>query len=206
MVLNIGVLASHRGTVLQAVLDASAQGKLSASVVVVISNNSDSGALERAARANVPCRHLSGKTHPDVLALDRAVAETLTGHRCELVLLAGYMKKLGPVTLTRFRGRILNTHPSLLPRHGGLNMYGQKVHAAVLQARDQVTGVTIHLVESDYDTGPIIAQREVPVSADDSVESLSARVASVESSFVVETLRRIATGELLLPSPTGSAG
>src|SRR5262245_62303011 len=169
MLLNIGVLASHRGTVLQAVLDACAQRELPACVAVTISNNSDSGALERAARANVPCRHLSGKTHPDVLALDSAIADTLTGYHCDVVLLAGYMKKLGPVTLTRFGGRILNTHPSLLPRHGGLNMYGQKVHAAVLQARDTVTGVTIHLVESDYDTGPVIAQREVPVAADDSV-------------------------------------
>src|SRR5262249_43453816 len=151
-------------------------------------------------------RHLSGKTHPDLLALDSAVAETLIAYHCDVVLLAGYMKKLGPVTLTRFCGRILNTHPSLLPKHGGLNMYGQRVHAAVLQARDAVTGVTIHLVESDYDTGPIIAQREVPVAADDSVETLSARVASVETSFVVETLRRFATGELPLPWRTGSAG
>jgi phosphoribosylglycinamide formyltransferase-1 len=115
-------------------------------------------------------------------------------------LLAGYMKKLGPITLARFRGRILNTHPSLLPRHGGLNMYGQRVHQAVLESGDAVTGVTIHLVESEYDVGPILAQRTVPVLQDDTLESLATRVHSVEGAFVVENLLVIATRELASPA------
>jgi phosphoribosylglycinamide formyltransferase-1 len=126
------------------------------------------------------------------------------------VLLAGYMKKLGPITLARFRGRILNTHPSLLPRHGGLNMYGERVHQAVLDSGDAVTGVTIHLVESEYDVGPILAQREIPVLPNDTIESLAARVHSVERAFLVETLLRIVNGELAAPTFSepvdGSAG
>jgi len=194
--MNIAVLASHRGTVLQAVIDACADGTLPARVSVVISNNSRSGAAERAQLAGIPFHHLSGATHSGAVALDDAVANALISHRCDWVLLAGYMKKLGPITLARFRGRILNTHPSLLPRHGGLNMYGQKVHQAVLDSGDAVTGVTIHVVESEYDVGPILAQQEVPVLPNDTLETLAARVHSVERAFVVETLLRIANGGL----------
>jgi phosphoribosylglycinamide formyltransferase-1 len=139
---------------------------------------------------------LSGATHPEAAALDAAVANALISHRCDWVLLAGYMKKLGPITLAQFGGRILNTHPSLLPRHGGLNMYGERVHQAVLDSGDAVTGVTIHVVESEYDVGPILAQREIPVRPNDTLENLAARVLSVEGAFVVETLLGIATGEL----------
>src|SRR6185503_5223513 len=201
--MNIGVLASHRGTVLQAVLDACADRSLPAQVVVVVGNNSRSGAAERALQAGVPFCHLSGATHPDPVALDAAIAGELITRRCDWVLLAGYMKKLGPVTLARFRRRILNTHPSLLPRHGGLGMYGEKVHQAVLESGDAVTGVTIHLVESEYDVGPILAQREIPVLPHDTLESLAARVHSVERAFVVETLLKIATGQLASPPLAG---
>ena len=197
--MNIAVLASHRGTVLQAVLDACADRSLPARVAVVVSNNSRSGAAERAQRAGIPFCHLSGATHSDALALDHAVANALISHHCDWVLLAGYMKKLGPITLARFGGRILNTHPSLLPRHGGLNMFGQRVHQAVLESGDTVTGITIHVVESEYDVGPILTQREIPVLPNDTVESLAARVHAVEGAFVVETLLRIANGELAMP-------
>ena len=197
--MNIGVLASHRGTVLQAVLDACADGSLPAQVVVVVSNNSRSGAAERAHRAGVPFRHLSGATHPEAAALDEAIANELISHRCDWVLLAGYMKKLGPITLAALRGRILNTHPSLLPRHGGHGMYGERVHQAVLDSGDRVTGVSVHVVESEYDVGPILAQRVIPILAHETLESLAARVHSVERAFVVETLFRIANGELDAP-------
>ena len=108
-----------------------------------------------------------------------------------MVFLAGYMKRLGPRTLTTFAGKLYNTHPSLLPRFGGQGMYGAKVHQAVLASGDRVTGVTVHRVDADYDTGPIVSQCEVPVYADDTIESLAARVQEREREFVVETLQQL---------------
>lgn len=193
---QIAVLASGAGTVLQAVIDGCADGRLAADVCVIISNNSRSGAALRAEKHNIPFRHLSGQTHPEPASLDDAVVEALVGHRTDIVFLAGYMKKLGPRTLAQFRGRIINTHPALLPRFGGLGMYGSRVHAAVLASGEKVTGVSVHLVEGEYDTGPVLAQCEVPVLAGDTVETLSTRVQTRERLFVVETLARIARGEL----------
>lgn len=200
--MRIAVLASHAGTVLQAIIDACNDARLPAEVCVVISNNSSSGAAERALRHGLPFRHLSGQTHPNPDQLDLAIQGTLIEHGAELVFLAGYMKKLGPRTLEHFRGRVLNTHPALLPRFGGHGMYGARVHSAVLDAGEVLSGVSVHqVVEGEYDTGPVIAQCEVPVLPGDNVESLSARVQTRERQFVVETLARIARGEL---SPSGS--
>jgi phosphoribosylglycinamide formyltransferase-1 len=200
--MRIAVLASHAGTVLQAIIDACADARLPAEVCVVISNNSSSGAAERAQRHGIPFRHVSGQTHPNPDQLDLAIQGTLIEHGADLVFLAGYMKKLGPRTLEHFRGRVLNTHPALLPRFGGHGMYGARVHAAVLDAGEVLSGVSVHqVVEGEYDTGPVIAQCEVPVLPGDNVESLSARVQTRERQFVVETLARIARGEL---SPSGA--
>lgn len=194
--LRIGVLASHGGSNLQAVLDAVASGRLDGDVAVVISNNRDSGALQRAQDAGVPWRHLSGKTHPSPEDLDEAILATLSGHGADVVLLAGYMKKLGPRTLRGFGGRILNVHPALLPRHGGRGMFGMAVHEAVLAAGDEVTGATVHVVEEEYDTGPALAQREVPVLPGDTPEALRERVLAVEHALVVDVLQGIARGEI----------
>jgi phosphoribosylglycinamide formyltransferase 1 len=193
---QIAVLASGAGTVLQAIVDASAEGRLAADVCVIISNNSTSGAAQRASRHDIPFRHLSGQTHPEPEVLDAAILEALLSHQTDLVFLAGYMKKLGTRTLAHFRGRILNTHPALLPKFGGLGMYGSRVHAAVLASGEAVTGVSVHRVEGEYDTGPVLAQCEVPVLPGDDVASLAARVQTRERQFVVETLDRIARGEL----------
>lgn len=193
---QIAVLASGEGTVLQAIVDACAERRLAADVCVIVSNNSGSGAARRAARHGIPFRHLSSQTHPAPEVLDAAILEALVSHGTELVFLAGYMKKLGTRTLAHYRGRILNTHPALLPRFGGLGMYGARVHAAVLASGDALTGVSVHRVEGEYDTGPVLAQCEVPVLPGDDVASLAARVQARERQFVVETLDRIARGEL----------
>ena len=106
---------------------------------------------------------------------------------------------LGPRVLGRYRGRVLNVHPALLPAYGGRGMYGERVHAAVLAAGERVTGVTVHLVDEEYDQGPILAQAEVPVLEGDTVESLRLRVLRREHELYPETLQRIATGEIELP-------
>lgn len=196
--MNIGVLASHNGTNLQAMIDVCEANKLNARVCVVISNNSTSGAAERAKRHDIDFHHLSSTTHPDSNALDAAIRDALAGAKTDLVFLAGYMKKLGRRTLEKYRGRILNTHPALLPKFGGKGMYGMNVHEAVIEAGEQKSGVSIHLVDAEYDTGPVIAQCVVDVMPDDTPETLRERVMTRERVFVVETLKRIASGELNL--------
>jgi phosphoribosylglycinamide formyltransferase-1 len=198
--MNIGALASHNGTNLQAMIDACEANKLNARVCVVISNNSSSGAAERAKRHKIDFRHLSSATHPDSDALDAAICDALDSAKTDIVFLAGYMKKLGKMTLEKYRGRILNTHPALLPKFGGKGMYGMNVHEAVIQAGERKSGVSIHIVEEEYDTGPVIAQCAVDVMPDDTPETLRERVMTRERIFVVETLKRIASGELNLNS------
>lgn len=193
--MNIAVLASHEGTTLQAVLDACAQGRIAGRVGLVISNNTDCGALRRARAAGIAALHLSSTTHADPLQLDRAIAAALKQHGIDLVLLAGYMKKLGPATRAAYAGRILNTHPALLPRFGGQGMYGAHVHRAVLAAGERQSGATIHLVDEGYDTGPVLAQVTVPVETGDTEATLAARVQQAERALVVEVLAEIASGK-----------
>ncbi len=194
--LALGVLASHGGTNLQAIIDSCHNGAIDAEVRVVISNNSGAMALERARRADIPTAHLSSATHPDPGSLDEAIAGILQRHGVQVVALAGYMKMLGPRTLGAYRNRILNVHPALLPKFGGQGMYGERVHRAVLASGDSVSGVTVHLVDEEYDRGPVVAQAEVPVLPGDTPGTLAARVLEQEHIIYPQTIQRIATGEL----------
>jgi phosphoribosylglycinamide formyltransferase-1 len=198
--MNIGFLASHGGSNMQAIIDACKSGKLQATPAVVISNNSNSGAIARAIAEGVPYYYLSGKTHPGPGELDDAILDAFLHHSVDIVVLAGYMKKLGPKILTHFRGRILNVHPALLPKFGGEGMYGIHVHEAVIAAGEKESGVTIHLVDEQYDTGAILAQTRVPVMPDDTPETLAARVLEQEHILYAKTLQRIVTSEIPLPS------
>jgi len=182
------VLASHGGSILQAVLDAATTGELPAQVVLVISNNSRSVALTRAAERKIPHAHLSAATHEEPAELDAAIRAALTASQPDWVLLAGYMKPLGPLTLKAFRNRIINTHPSLLPKYGGKGFFGTRVHEAVLAAGDKESGATVHLVDGDYDTGPILSQVRVPVRGADTVGDLEERVKAAERKLVIATL------------------
>jgi phosphoribosylglycinamide formyltransferase-1 len=195
--LHLGFLASHGGSNMQAIIDACKQGHLDATVCVVISNNSESMALQRARKAGIPCYHISALTHPGTEE-DREILRVLRRHGVDTVILAGYMKQIGPQTLAAYRGRILNIHPALLPKCGGRGMYGKRVHEAVLNAGETVTGVTVHVVDDLYDHGRILAQREVPVREGDTVDSLAERVLQEEHRLYPETLRRIAAGEIVL--------
>ena len=196
--LRLGILASHAGTTMQAIIDACLQGRLHADVRVVIGNNSRSRALARARAHGIPTAHLSSVTHPNAADLDRAIMETLDGHRVDAVALAGYMKRLGPAVLSRYKGRLLNTHPALLPKFGGQGMYGDRVHEAVLVTGEKVTGASVHLVEGDYDTGPVLSQIKVPVLGGDTLETLRERVQAAEREHYVEVLERIAMGDISL--------
>ena len=196
---RLGILVSGRGSNMLALIRASAAQRLPAEARIVISNNRDAAALASARAHNIASAHLSACTHPEPEALDRAMRDTLLTHRVDFVLLAGFMKKIGPATLAAFRRRILNIHPSLLPEFGGRGMYGRRVHEAALAAGKTETGVTVHLVEGDYDEGAILAQRKVPVLKTDTAATLAARVLRVEHEIYAATLRKIIEGRIILP-------
>ena len=185
---------------MQAVIDACKKGILDAKASLVISNNSDSEALARARRQEIPGYHFSSKTQPDPCQLDLAILSALKQHQTDLVILAGYMKRLGEKTLLAYPGRVINIHPALLPKYGGPGMYGGYVHEAVIAAGDRETGVTIHLVDREYDHGNILAQCRLPVLQSDTAMTLAERVLAREHTFLVETLKRIIAGEISLPN------
>jgi phosphoribosylglycinamide formyltransferase-1 len=183
---------------MQAVIRACNSGELNARPAVVISNNASAGALDIARRESIPAFHLSSKTHPAPGLLDRAITQTLQQHGAELVVLAGYMKKIGPFLLDAYKNRIINIHPSLLPKFGGQGMYGMNVHTAVIAAGEKTTGATVHLVEGEYDSGKILGQREVKVLPADTPQSLAARVLDAEHSLYVDVLKDIIDGKINL--------
>ena len=194
--LTLGFLASHRGSNVRAVVEACRDGRLDARPGVVISNNADAGVLEFAAASNIPTRRIGGPSFADDRVRDAAILEELRRHDVNLVLLLGYLKRLGPETTAAYRGRILNTHPALLPKYGGKGMYGARVHQAVIANGETETGVTLHLVDEEYDHGEVVAQCRVRVEQGDTAESLSARVLEREHAFLVETLQAIAAGRI----------
>ncbi|MGA2297742.1 MAG: phosphoribosylglycinamide formyltransferase [FCB group bacterium] len=196
--LNLGFLASHGGSNMQAIIDACKNGKLNAKPACVISNNSESYALIRARNEGIPTYHISQKLYPEQHDLDNAIINTFRSHRVDIICLAGYMKKLGDKVLDTFKNRVLNVHPALLPKFGGSGMYGNFVHQAVLAAGEKVSGPTIHLVDNNYDHGRILAQKYVDVFPDDTVETLSARVLEQEHILYSETLQKIAEGIIVL--------
>ncbi len=189
MTVRVGVLASGRGTNLQALIDHSAAlGALSrAQICLVASNRSTAHALERARAASIPGESFdSSDDGHSLLAL-------LDQYEIELLVLAGYMKRIPPSVVRAFHGRIVNIHPGLLPEFGGAGMYGARVHQAVLAAGARTTGVTVHLVDDEFDHGPIVAQWRVKVSEDDTVETLAARVLEVEHAVYPRAVELIAS-------------
>ena len=195
--LKLGFLASKNGTSMRAIVEAARMGGLAVEPRLVVSNNRKAPALEFAAERGVPTLVIPTQADPD--AADAAVCAALEGAGVELVILSGYLRRLGPLTLGRYRNRILNIHPGLLPAFGGEGMYGRRVHEAVIAAGASESGATIHAVDEIYDHGPVIERRTVPVLGGDTAEALEARVAAMEPGFFVETLARIAAGELRLP-------
>ncbi|MCK6534325.1 MAG: phosphoribosylglycinamide formyltransferase [Polyangiaceae bacterium] len=187
-VLDLGVLVSGSGTNLQAILDAVAERRLDARVHVVVSNKPGVPALDRAERAGVPAVVVPHRDFSSREEFDRKLVEVLRAAGVKLVVLAGFMRVLTPVFLQAFAGRVINIHPSLLPAFPGVGAQGQALAHGV-----KVTGCTVHYVDAGVDTGPIIAQRAVPVLDGDTVESLTARLLEQEHALMVEALNRIAT-------------
>jgi phosphoribosylglycinamide formyltransferase 1 len=196
---KLAILVSGRGSNMVAIMKACEQRELSADIELVISNNPDSDALKIAQQKNISTAYLSSRTHPDPDALDIAMKDLLESHSIDFVLLAGFMKKIGPKTLSAYKGKVINIHPSLLPKFGGQGMYGLNVHKAVIDSGEKETGVTIHMVDGEYDQGKILAQEKVEVMTDDTAESLAARVLKVEHQLYSETIQKIIEKSILLP-------
>lgn len=195
--LKLGFLASTNGSGMRAIVHAIEAGELTAEARILVTNRRGVPALDFAAQHAVPSRVIPTLHDPD--AADAALADALAGAGVELVILSGYLRKLGPRTLAAFPNRILNIHPALLPRFGGQGMYGRRVHAAVAAAGEGVTGASVHLVDGEYDQGPVIASRRVALARGDDPETIERKVTAVEPELFVDTLRRICRGEVILP-------
>lgn len=181
---------------MQAIINSVHDGRLQANLCAVISNNSQSGALQRAQKHAIPNYHISEKTHPS--HVDDKITELFKYHKVNTVILAGYMKPVSHCLIEAFSGCVLNIHPALLPKFGGRGMYGMNVHRAVLQAGEQVSGATVHLVNSEYDSGKILGQMQVMVQPDDTPETLAARVLEIEHALYTDVLIKISQGESIV--------
>ena len=195
---RLAVLASGRGSNMQAIIDHfdNLARERIAKVVLVASNRADSPALVRAATASI-----------DIAAFDASddgtsLLDLLRKFRIDLVVLAGYLKRIPPAVIREYSGRMLNLHPALLPAFGGEGMYGARVHQAVIESGARETGVTVHLVDNDYDRGPMIAQWRVAVEPGDTADTLAARVLNVEHVVYPRTVEMVAILQQLGPRAT----
>jgi phosphoribosylglycinamide formyltransferase-1 len=201
--LTIAVFGSGRGSNFEAILTAMNQGTIpGARIACVISNNPTAGILELARQNSLPAYHLSAKQFASDKEFVGRTLALLEEHEVNFVVLAGYMKLLPPPVVTRYRNRIVNIHPALLPKFGGKGMYGHHVHEAVIAAGEKESGATVHVVDEVYDHGTIVLQRSVPVMPGDTPESLAARVLAVEHEIFPEAIRRLARGESAAPART----
>jgi phosphoribosylglycinamide formyltransferase-1 len=190
--MNIGVFASGRGSNFQAILNAIEQGILPARVTVLLSNKSDVGAFEIANAYSIPTVHLSQKQFANEALYAAAMLQILSSHNVELIALAGYLKRIPTVVVREFRNRILNIHPALLPSFGGQGMYGHHVHEAVLASGVKLSGATVHLVDEEYDRGPIVLQKTVAVDEHDTPATLAAKVLKIEHEIYPLALKAFA--------------
>jgi phosphoribosylglycinamide formyltransferase-1 len=195
--LKLGFLASNYGSGMRAILAAIAAGSLDAEARLAISNRRDAPALVFAAEHGVPTRFVPTKLDPE--RADAEVAGALQTAGVELVVLSGYLRKLGPTTLRAYAGRVLNVHPALLPKFGGSGMYGRRVHEAVAASGDAVSGATVHVVDEEYDHGPAVGAIEVALNLGDDAAAIEAKVTAAEPGLLVDVLRRISEGTLVLP-------
>ena len=187
---KIGVMASGGGSNFKAIIERIGEGDLEAQCKFLITNNGKCGAVAHAEEYGIPVYHISGKTHPEQAAYEAALLEVLDRYNVDLLVLAGYMKALPVSFVRRMAGRILNIHPSLLPKYGGKGFWGIHVHEAVIAAHEKESGATVHLVSEEIDQGKILAQVKVPVLEGDTPEVLAARVLEQEHDLYWKTIRR----------------
>ena len=195
----ISFMASENGSAARRVIDAIDSGEIVADIGVVISNNLNAPIVRWCEKNGFPIQVISSTTNP--LNEDKELCRVLKHINTDLVCLSGYRKKIGETMLNGFDKRILNIHPSLLPDYGGRGMYGDIIHAAVIKSGRNKTGISIHIVDENYDTGPIIVQKEIPIMKNDTVISLGNRVRNAEPALYIETIKKVLLGEWVLGKP-----
>jgi phosphoribosylglycinamide formyltransferase-1 len=195
--LNVGFLASNNGSSMCAIVQAIEAGELEAEARLVVSNKREAPALAFAEAHGVPTEVIP--TAKDPAAADARLAAALRGADVELVVLSGYLRKLGPRTLALYAGRVLNIHPGPLPSFGGQGMYGRRVHEAVAAAGLKESAVTVHVVDGEYDHGPTVLALPVPLAPGDDAATIEAKVTAAEAGVFVDVVRRISEGSLRLP-------
>ncbi|MSR21844.1 MAG: phosphoribosylglycinamide formyltransferase [Gemmatimonadetes bacterium] len=189
MKVRAAVFASGGGSNFQALLDHQ-RPEGDWGVVLLVTDRDDAGAISRAVGASVPAVVIR-TTGRDAAVVALETLHLLERYRVDLILLAGYLKLIPREVITRYRGRVLNIHPALLPAFGGKGMYGMRVHTAVIESGAQESGATVHFVDEEYDRGPIVAQRRVPVLAPDTPQALAARVLEVEHELYPQAVDHI---------------
>lgn len=194
--MNLAVFASGGGTNFQSIIDAVASDRLPARIRLLVSDRSEAGALERADRADIPRTVIDPNEEKAHDAYAERLLATLDAHGVDFVALAGFLRKVPPLVVERFRGRLVNIHPALLPAFGGKGMYGHRVHESVLDYGCRWSGVTVHLVVEEYDQGPVVQQVPVPVRPGDTTDELADRVLTVEHRLYPETLRLFAEDKI----------
>lgn len=195
--LQLAVFGSGRGSNFSAILSALQRGEIpNTRIRLVISNNANAGILETAQQYGIPAKHISAKQFVSEEKFVERLRDELRAHDVNFIVLAGYMKRFPPQLIPAYSGRIINVHPALLPKFGGPGMYGMHVHEAVLAAKEGESGATVHLVDEEYDHGPILLQERVPVEPNDTPAMLAAKVLAVEHALLPRALRLFAERRL----------
>lgn len=199
MKFNIGVFASGKGSNFESLIK-SQNIVFTSDIKMLISNNSDCGAIQIAKKYNISCYHISRKRYPELSEDDyvNLFIEKLRLHNIELILLAGYMKKIDDKIIHEFRDRIINIHPALLPKFGGRGMYGINVHKSVINSGEKRSGITIHLVDEQYDHGRIIFQKEIDISQVKNEIDLQERILKLEHEYYPKVIKLIEDGVIKL--------
>ena len=188
---RLAVFISGSGTNLQSIIDRCADGTIPAEVALVVSSDPEAYGLVRAEKAGIERAVYRRKDFPDGQVADDYLCGLLDRHQIDIIALAGYLKMVAPEIISRYRGRIVNIHPGLLPKYGGKGMYGHFVHEAVVKAREKETGVTIHIVDEIYDHGTILACEKIPVFPEDTPDELAQRVLKVEHTLYPRVLKEL---------------
>jgi len=190
---RIAVFCSGNGSNFRALFQAIRNKQLPAEIVLCLSNRAQCGAMEFAEQNGITTLHITEKPFASFEKFAEAMVERLKEHNIDIILLAGYMRKVPDSVVAAFPEKMLNIHPALLPKFGGKGMYGIRVHTAVLEAGETETGATVHFVNEEYDKGEILLQRTVPVLPDDTPETLAARVLKCEHSLYPDALEKLLT-------------
>jgi len=195
---NLAVFASGRGSNFQAILKNIISGRIPASVKLCITNNPAAGVIEIAQQHDIAVRVINPKSFPDAGAFNDAILKEVTEFRIDYIILAGYLKLIGRQIVEQYENRIINIHPALLPAFGGKGMYGHHVHEAIFESGVRISGATVHLVNSEYDSGPIVLQKSVDISDVSSPGEIAERVLKIEHEIFPEAVKLLVEDKLIV--------